>query len=56
MSAARIVLDWTKTGSAGDPMPCVICGRPAICRSPKGKPCHKSCAEQWIADHHIPSI
>ncbi|MEH1011719.1 hypothetical protein V6U90_01125 [Micromonospora sp. CPCC 206060] len=46
-----VFLDWTRTGSAGDPAPCVICGHPAICRSPKGVPCHKVCAEQWIAQH-----
>lgn len=44
-------LDWSKTGSAGDPAPCVICGKPALCRSPKGKPCHKVCAEAWAANH-----
>jgi hypothetical protein len=27
----------------------VLCGKPAICRSPaKGVPCHKGCAEAWI--------
>ncbi|MFI7025250.1 hypothetical protein ACIBMZ_21300 [Micromonospora sp. NPDC049900] len=41
-------LDWTRTGSAGDPVPCVLCGKPAICRSPKGTPVHKVCAEVWI--------
>jgi hypothetical protein len=45
------VLDWTKTGSAGPSEPCVICHRPAICRSPGGKPCHKVCAERWAAEH-----
>lgn len=40
-------LDWTKTGSAGSPAACVVCGKPAITRSPKGAPCHKSCAESW---------
>ncbi|MEV4494053.1 hypothetical protein AB0K04_28580 [Micromonospora coxensis] len=51
MSAAAGGLDWTKTGSAGPPEPCVICGRPAICRSPAGKPVHKTCAEQWQQEH-----
>jgi hypothetical protein len=41
-------LDWRRDGSAGDPAPCVICGKPAICRSPAGKPVHKVCAEAWI--------
>jgi len=43
-----IVLDWRHTGSAGPPAPCVLCSKPAICRSPKGKPCHKTCAEAWL--------
>ncbi|MFI5852205.1 hypothetical protein ACIA7R_31000 [Micromonospora chalcea] len=42
-----VVLDWTRTAGAGDPVPCVICGKPAICRSPAGKPVHKVCAETW---------
>lgn len=46
----RIALDWTshgpdKAGSAGPPKPCVLCGRPAICRSPKRVVVHKVCAE-----------
>ena len=41
------VLDWSKSGSAGAPAACVICGRPTICRSPKGTACHKTCAEAW---------
>ena len=33
----------------GPPAPCVLCGQPAICRSPgKDAPCHKGCAEAWI--------
>jgi hypothetical protein len=43
-------LDWSKTGTAGDPTPCTICGKPAICRSPKGTPVHKTCAETWTAN------
>jgi hypothetical protein len=43
------VLDWSKTGGAGDPAACTLCGRPAICRSPKGAPVHKTCAEVWTA-------
>ncbi|WDZ86373.1 hypothetical protein [Micromonospora cathayae] len=46
-----VFIDWSKSGSAGTPEPCVICGQPAICRSPKGKPCHKVCAESWATDH-----
>ena len=35
-------------GSIGDPAPCVLCKVPTILRSPKGKPCHKVCAERWL--------
>ena len=44
----RVVLDW-RHAAIGPPAPCVLCGKPAICRSPaKGVPCHKGCAEAWI--------
>jgi hypothetical protein len=44
----RVVLDW-RHALVGPPEPCVLCGLPAICRSPvKGAPCHKGCAEAWI--------
>jgi hypothetical protein len=44
----RVVLDW-RHGGVGPLAPCVLCGKPAICRSPaKGVPCHKGCAEAWI--------
>jgi hypothetical protein len=37
----RVVLDW-RHAAIGPPAPCVLCGKPAICRSPvKGVPCHK---------------
>jgi hypothetical protein len=46
-----VVLDW-RHGQTGPLAPCVLCGRPAICRSPvKDVPCHKGCAEAWINDH-----
>ncbi|MGN9807308.1 hypothetical protein [Micromonospora sp. L32] len=45
------VLDWTRGGGAGESVPCVICGKPAICRSPAGKPVHKVCAEAWTEQH-----
>jgi len=48
---ARVALDW-RHGQIGPLAPCVLCGQPAICRSPvKGVPCHKGCAESWITDH-----
>ncbi|WP_130511128.1 hypothetical protein [Krasilnikovia cinnamomea] len=43
-------LDLSRTGRAGDPAPCAICGKPAICRSPKGTPVHKTCVEAWTAN------
>ncbi len=46
---ARLVLDW-RHGSIGPLEPCVLCGQPALNRSPvKGVPCHKGCAETWIS-------
>ena len=48
---ARPVLDW-RHGSIGPLEPCVLCGTPALCRSPvKDVPCHKGCAEAWITTH-----
>ena len=48
---ARVALDW-RHGTIGPLAPCVLCGRPAICRSPaKNVPCHKGCAETWITTH-----
>ena len=47
----RVVLDW-RHGQTGPLAPCVLCGAPALCRSPvKDVPCHKGCAEAWIAAH-----
>lgn len=42
------VLDW-RGHRTGEPMPCVVCGRNAICRDSDGEPCHKLCAEEVIA-------
>ncbi len=48
---ACVVLDW-RHGRVGPLEPCVLCGTPAACRSPvKDVPCHKGCAENWIAAH-----
>ena len=47
----RVVLDW-RHAAIGPLAPCVLCGKPAICRSPvKDVPCHKGCAEAWITTH-----
>jgi len=51
MPARTVVLDW-RHGSIGPLEPCVLCGTPALNRSPvRGVPCHKGCAETWIAGH-----
>jgi hypothetical protein len=48
--AVRVVLDWRKGKVSDEPESCVLCGRPALCRSPgKDVPCHKGCAERWIS-------
>jgi hypothetical protein len=48
---APVFLDWRRA-SIGPLAPCVLCGRPALCRSPvKDVPCHKQCAEHWITTH-----
>jgi hypothetical protein len=48
---ARLVLDW-RHGTIGPLAPCVLCGNPALNRSPvKNVPCHKACAETWITSH-----
>lgn len=49
-----VLLNWTSSGpagagSAGPPRPCTLCGRPAICRSPRGIAVHKVCAEGYAA-------
>lgn len=31
--------------------PCVIRDQPAILRSPRGKPCHWTCAMAWAEKH-----
>jgi len=31
--------------------PCVICHTPAILRSPRGRPCHWTCALAWVSEH-----
>jgi hypothetical protein len=49
--ARPVVLDW-RHGTIGPLAPCVLCGTPAVCRSPaKDAPCHKACAETWITSH-----
>ena len=44
------ILDWRHTADVADtPRRCVICGKPALVVSPRGKPVHKTCAEAWHA-------
>jgi len=48
---AGVVLDW-RHADIGELAPCVLCGTPALCRSPaRDVPCHKGCAEAWITTH-----
>jgi hypothetical protein len=50
-AAGGVVLDW-RHATTGPSAPCVLCGGPAVCRSPvQGVPCHKACAETWITVH-----
>lgn len=39
---------WT---AAQHVVPCAICHQPAILRSPRGKPCHWTCALAWVNEH-----
>jgi hypothetical protein len=48
-------LDWSSSGPSGaatwinNPLPCVICKRPAYLLSPgKKTPTHKTCAEEYL--------
>jgi len=51
MPARPAALDW-RHGAIGPLAPCVLCGLPALGRSPvAGGPCHKGCAEGWITTH-----
>lgn len=46
-----VVLDWTR-GRIGPVESCVFGDGPTVLRSPsKDVPCHKRCAENWIATH-----
>jgi hypothetical protein len=51
LPGSPVVLDW-RHANIGPPGPCVLCRGLTCCRSPvKDLPCHKSCAETWIAAH-----
>ena len=51
MPEPRNCLDW-RHATIGSPAQCVLCGKPALLRSPgKGVPCHKTCAETWLANN-----
>lgn len=42
------LLDW-RHAKVGDPLPCVLCGRPALMRDPDtNQPKHKVCAEEAL--------
>jgi hypothetical protein len=51
VNGRRVVLDWRAGGTCDPAQACSICGEPTIVRSPRGTPCHKTCAEHWVADH-----
>jgi hypothetical protein len=51
VTPGRVFLDWRRA-RIGPLASCVLCGHPALCRSPaRDQPCHKGCAESWIAAH-----
>ena len=51
MTGKTITLDW-RHATIGPLAPCVLCGKPSLLRSPdKQVPCHKTCAEHWLANH-----
>jgi hypothetical protein len=45
-------VDW-RHAPVRDPLPCVICGRPALLRHPvTGRACHKVCDDaQWTEEN-----
>jgi len=46
-----IKLDHQGWTAAQQLAPCVICQQPAILRSPRGRPCHWTCAVAWASEH-----
>jgi len=46
-----VVLDWRAGHNTEFPRPCVLCGRPTTLVSPRGKHCHKTCAEAWTEQY-----
>lgn len=49
--SSGVLLNW-RHATIGPLAPCVLCGRPALLRSPDKKvPCHKMCAENWLTAH-----
>ncbi|MGH3737127.1 MAG: hypothetical protein ACRDT6_16155 [Micromonosporaceae bacterium] len=48
-AAEPVLLDWRACRVSPRRRPCVLCGRLALLLSPSNKPCHKVCAERWIA-------
>lgn len=52
MTENPLLLDW-RHATVGDPMPCVLCRRPALLRDPDThQPKHKVCAEQALAEQN----
>jgi len=48
MAATLTHRGWTAAEHLGT---CVLCYQPAILRSPRGKPCHWTCALAWANEH-----
>jgi hypothetical protein len=48
MSSQLSQRGWT---AAEQLAPCVLCQQPAILRSPRGRPCHWTCALTWTQQH-----
>ncbi|MEU0374750.1 hypothetical protein ABZ070_31980 [Streptomyces sp. NPDC006283] len=45
------LLDWRHHSHYRREAPCTLCGAPTPLRSHDGEPVHKTCAEDWNADH-----
>jgi hypothetical protein len=42
------LFDWHRA-QLGDPLPCLLCGQPALLRDPVDRrPCHKVCVDQLL--------
>jgi hypothetical protein len=51
VSIGRVILNWRRGSVLDVAVPCSICRQPTFVVSPRGTPCHKTCAEQWVEEH-----